>query len=181
MQKNVTQPRYFAFRRDFLFGLSLGIFVVIGNVLLSLAKVGIMLAGGISFIFAPGSTGKNAGGFLVPLLMYGGFLVPLLVYLVAGLRASQQTGKVGIGTFAGLWTGLICGGISFVYIIVVIFVPGSYSLYPQFGEVFPLLVLVSIPGILLAIVLGAVVGTLGGLIGKRFASPHTNVSQDAGA
>ena len=173
MQKNVTQPRYFDFRRDFLFGLSLGIFIVIGNLLLSLAKGGIMLAGGISFVSASENTGKNAGGFLAPLLLYGGFLVPLLVYLVAGLCASQQTGKVGRGTFAGLWTGLTAGGIAFVYIIVVIFVPGSISLYPQFGEMFPLLAFVSIPGILLAIILGAVVGTLGGLIGKRFASPHT--------
>jgi len=168
MQKNVTRTQHLTFRLGLLFGLSLGIFFIICNVILSLAKSGTLLAGGIYF-YTLTSTGNGA---LVSILSIGGFLVPILVYLVAGLCASQQTGRVATGTLAGLGTGLISAGITFVYTIVFMFASGPFGQYAQSGELFTLLApIVSILGIGLAVGLGAGVGAIGGLIGKRRASP----------
>lgn len=72
---------------------------------------GTLLAGGIYL-----STGNGA------LIGIGG----LLVYLLAGLCASQHTGRVATRTLAGLWTGLISVVITWVYTIV--FVSASVSL-----------------------------------------------------
>ena len=173
MQKNVTQTGKPAFRQGLLFGLSLGIFFIICNVILSFAKSGTLLAGGI-YLYTPPSTGN------VALFTSGGLLVPILVYLVAGLRASQQTGRVAIGTLAGLWTGLISAGMTFVYTIIFLFASGPFSQYSQSGELFDILApIVSILGIALAVGLGAGLGALGGLIGKHRASPPIQPSRQS--
>ena len=173
MQKNATRTGYLAFRQSLLFGLSLGIFIIICNVILSFAKSGTLLAGGIYF-YTPTSTGNSA------LLGIGGLLVTIVVYLVVGLRASQQTGRVAIGTLAGLWTGLISAGMTFVYIIIFVFASGPFSQYAQSGELFDILApIVGILGIALAVGLGAGIGTLGGLIGKRRTSSPMQPSQSS--
>jgi hypothetical protein len=171
MQPNVTRTGKLALRQGLLFGLSLGIFFIMCNVMLSFAKLGILLAGGI-YSSTNTSTGHALGS--------GGPLVEILVYLVAGVRTSRQTGRVATGTLAGVWTGLISAGMTFVYTIVFVFASGSLGQNSASGELFAILApLVGILGIGLAVGLGAGIGALGGLIGKRRASPPTQFFQQS--
>jgi len=173
MQPNVTRTGKLALRQGLLFGLSLGTFFIICNVILSFAKLGTFLAGGI-YSYTTTSTGNAT------LLGIGGPLVEILVYLVAGVRASKQTGRVATGMLAGVWTGLISAGMTFVYTIVFVFALGSLGQNSESGELFAILApLVGILGIGLAVGLGAGIGALGGLIGKRRASPPTQFSQQS--
>jgi len=170
MQQNVKRPGKAALRQGLLFGLSLGVLFIICNMILAFASSGTFLAGGI-YTSTPTSTGNGA------LFSTGGLLVPILVYLVAGLRASQQTGRVATGTLAGLWTGLFSAGITWVYTIVF---SALFSQNSESGELFAILTpIVGIFGIVLAVVLGTGIGALGGLIGKRRASPPTQFSQQS--
>jgi len=57
MQPNVTRTGKLALRQGLLFGLSLGTFFIICNVILSFAKLGTFLAGGI-YSYTTTSTGN---------------------------------------------------------------------------------------------------------------------------
>jgi hypothetical protein len=176
MQKHVTRTGKLAFRQGLMYGLSLGIFFIVCNVILSFAKSGTFLAGGI-YVYSSTSTGNST------LFSIGGPLVIILVYLLAGLRASRQTGRVAAGTLAGLWTGLISAVITDVYAIVFLFASTSLGQNTQGGQLLSdfaiLSALSGIFGLVLALVLGIGIGALGGLIGKRRASPPTQLSQQS--
>lgn len=164
MQKQGTGTARVAFLQGLLYGLGLGVFFIICNVILSFAKSGTFLAGGI-YSFSSTSTGNSA------LFSIGGLLVQIVVYLLVGLRAAQLTGRVATGALAGLWTGLISAVITDAYAIVSLFVsasPGQNTLAGQLSSEFGFLTIVfAILGIVLALVLGIVIGALGGLIGKQ--------------
>ncbi len=151
-----------AFQWGLIFGLILG-----------LVDAGILLLN--AFV---NSASGNAG--LALLFSVIGFLLGLAAYFVAGILASNKTGKVSTGTFAGLWTGAIYGVIGFVVSMTLFFTvslpklqnastyPSTSSLSPDtfrtaaiFGGVG-----FAIFGICLAVGLGAGLGSLGGLIGK---------------
>src|SRR5438270_6278364 len=97
MQKQFTRTGNPAFRQGLLFGLLLGLFSIVLNVLLSLAGLSTWFIGAIE------STFTGIGTFMSIV----GLIVAILAYLFAGRRASQHTDQVGTGALAGLWTGLI--------------------------------------------------------------------------
>src|SRR5579863_3578128 len=172
MQKQGT--RGVAFRQGLLYGLGLGAFFIICNVILSFAKSGTFLAGGL-YGYESTSTGNST------LFSIGGLLVEIVVFLLAGLRAGQRTGRVATGTLAGLWTGLISAVMTDSYAIVSLFVsvsPGQNTLAQQLSSEFGIVTIIfAIIGIVLALVLGMAIGALGGLIGKRLAPPSAQFSQ----
>jgi hypothetical protein len=174
MQKQETGTGRAAFRQGLLYGLGLGVFFIICNVILSFAKSGTFLAGGI-YSYMSTSTGNGA------LFSIGGLLVQIVVFLLVGLRAAQLTGRVATGALAGLWTGLISAVITDAYAIVSLFVsisPGQNTLAQQLSSEFGIITIVfAIFGIVLALVIGLAIGALGGLIGKRLAPPPAPFSQ----
>lgn len=158
MQGNSTRTGNPAFRQGLLFGITLGIFFIVFNV----TKVGTLLAGALNL----SSTGTGA------LISIVALIAAILAYLFAGIRASQQTGGVGTGALAGLWTGLISSVITWVDTLV--------FFYATHGGANQLLFQIAIFGTLsiaLALVLGTGIGAIGGLVGKRRASLPTQVSQ----
>ena len=168
---NVTWAGNLAFRQGLLFGMALGIFFIVFSVILYVAQLGTLLAGGIY-----SSTGGD--GSLIGIV---GFVVEVLVYLLAGMRASQQTGRVVTGTLAGLWTGLISSAITWVYTLIYMFASALLELHSEAGTLLfvtaILAAILGILGIMLALGLGAGIGTLGGQIGKRRASLPTQSFQ----
>ncbi len=151
-----------AFQWGLIFGLILG-----------LVDAGILLMN--AFV-------NSASGNAVLALLFSvlGFLLGLAAYFVAGILASNKTGKVSTGTFAGLWTGAIYGVIGFVVSMTLFFTvslpklqntsayPSSSSLSPDTLRTTAIFAGVgfAIFGICLAVGLGAGLGSLGGLIGK---------------
>ena len=153
MQTNATRTGNPAFRQGLLFGLLLGIFSIVFNVILSLARLSPLFIGAIETTF----TGI---GLLISIV---GLIVAILAYLLAGMRASQQTGRVGTGALAGLWTGLISAVITWLYAFVYYATSPPPTTYP-FSVLLLLSAILSIPVTLL---FGAGIGALGSLLRKR--------------
>jgi hypothetical protein len=151
MQTNTTRTGNPAFRQGLLFGILLGLFSIVFNVILSLARLSTLFNGAIQITF----TGI---GYLISIV---GLIVAILAYLIAGRRASQQTGRVGTGALAGLWTGLIGAVITWGYAFV--FFATSPTNAPQLSG----LILSAIVSIALTLLFGAGIGTPGGLLRKR--------------
>ena len=157
MQTNATRTRNPAFRQGLLFGILLGIFYIVFNVILSIAKLSTLFIGAIVL--------ENTGsGLLISLVA---LIVAILAYLSAGRRASQQTGRVGTGVLAGLWTALIGAVIKWVYALV-FFATAPTIAAPPLSE----MVLSAILSIALTLPFGAGIGALGGLLRKREALPR---------
>ncbi|GAC1312758.1 MAG: hypothetical protein NVSMB27_49020 [Ktedonobacteraceae bacterium] len=152
MQKNSTRTGNPAFRQGLLFGILLGLLSIVFNVILSLAGLSTLFIGAIMTTF-------TGSGYLISIV---GLIVAILVYLVAGMRAAQQTGRVGTGALAGLWTGLIGAVITWVYALVFYANPPTI-VAPQLSSI----VLSAILSIALTLLFGAGVGALGGLLRKR--------------
>lgn len=152
MQTNSTRTGNPAFRQGLLFGILLGIFSIVFNVILSLARLSILFIGAIMLV-------NTASGLLISMV---GFLVAILAYLVAGMRATQQTGRVGTGALAGLWTGFISAVITWGYALV------FYATAPTIAAP-PLSVMIlnAVLSIALIVLFGAGIGALGGLLRKR--------------
>ena len=85
MQKQFTWTGKPAFRQGLLFGILLGLFSIVLNVMLSLAGLSTLFIGAIETTF-------TGSGLLISIV---GLIVAILAYLLAGMRASQQTGRVG--------------------------------------------------------------------------------------
>jgi hypothetical protein len=152
MQTNYTRTGNPAIRQGLLFGILLGIFSIVFNVILSLARLSTLFIGAIMLV-------NNGSGLLISIV---GFIVAILAYLVAGLRATQQTGRVGTGALAGLWTGLIGAVITWVYALV------FYATAPTIAAPpLSMMVLAAILNIALTLLFGAGIGALGGLLRKR--------------
>jgi hypothetical protein len=150
---NTTRPGNLAFRQGLLFGLLLALFTIVFNVILSLAGLSTLFLGAIMMTF----TGI---GHLTSIV---GLIVAILAYLVAGKRAAQQTGRVGTGALAGLWTGLISAVITWLYAFVYYATSPPPTTYPFSG----LLLLSAILSIAVTLLFGAGIGALGGFLRKR--------------
>src|SRR5947209_16316716 len=108
MQMNTTLTGNPAFRQGLLFGLLLALFSIVLNVILSLAGLSTLFLGAIMMTF-------TSIGYLTSIV---GLIVAILAYLATGRRAAQQTGRVGTGALAGLWTGFISAVITWLYAFV---------------------------------------------------------------
>jgi hypothetical protein len=152
MQTNSTRSGNPAFMQGLLFGILLGIFTIIYNVILSLAGLSTLFIGAIMLVY-------TGSGLLISIV---GFIVAILAYLVAGMRATQQTGRVGTGALAGLWTALIGAVITWAYALL------FYATAPTIAAP-PLSVMVldAILSIALTLLFGTVIGSLGGLLKRR--------------
>ena len=154
MQKQFTWTGNPAFRQGLLFGILLGLFPIVLNVMLSLAGLSTLFIGALETTF----TGI---GHLITIV---GLIVTILAYLLAGRRASHHTGQVGTGALAGLWTGLIGAVTTWMYAFVFYATKGpSPTIVPPLSAMVPDAIL-SIPVTLL---FGAGIGALGGLLRKR--------------
>ena len=151
MQTNSTPTRNTAIRQGLLFGILLGLFNIVFNVILSFTGLSTLFIGTIRFVY-------TGSGLLISIV---GFIVALLAYLVAGMRATQQTGRVGTGALAGLWTALIGAVITWVFALI-FYVAPTISAPP-----FSAMVLDAILSIALTMLFGAVIGALGGVFRRR--------------
>jgi hypothetical protein len=98
------------------------------------------------------------------------FLVLIALNLLAGVRASQWTGRVGTGAKAGLITELIASLLGALLTLTKLFVPGTL-LHQMFSNttVWQALQFITLSGIGFAVslLLGAVIGAIGGLMGRN--------------
>jgi hypothetical protein len=148
--------------------------------------------GGAAFIWTWGAIGGVVLGMIqiiISLLSLGSLktildvLVWLIVFFVIGLFAARQTGRVSTGALVGLVAGLIGGLIGRVLFFIIRIAtngqqitqalnqaaqssgsisPGELNTVAVVGIVFALIVLVA-----LELGLGAGIGALGGLVGRR--------------
>jgi len=154
MQRQFTRIGNPAFRQGLLFGILLGLFSIVLNVILSLAGLSTLFIGALETTF-------TAIGNLINIV---GLIVAILAYLFAGRRASQHTGQVGTGALAGLWTGLIGAVITCMYAFVFYATKGpSPTMVPPLSA----MVLNAIVSIPVTLLFGAGIGALGGLLRKR--------------
>ena len=119
-----------------------------------------------------------------------GVVVAALIYLLAGLLAARRTGRVGTGSFAGLWTGVIGSLIGFLGALIISYVnidrlrqqaqAAANAAAGQVHQAVPTVtnqglllaaLLAGVLGILFSLVLGLILGALGGLIGRELFRP----------
>jgi len=115
-----------------------------------------------------------------------GVVVAALIYLLAGLLAARRTGRVGTGSFAGLWTGVIGSLIGFLGALIITYVnidrlrqqaeAAAHAAAGQVHQAVPAVtnqaaLLAGVLGILFSLVLGLLLGALGGLIGRELFRP----------
>ena len=154
MQKQFTRTGNPAFRQGLLFGILLGLFPIVFNVILSLAGLSTLFIGALETTFT------GIGHFISIVSL----IVTILAYLLAGRRASQHTGKLGTGALAGLWTALIGAVITWVYAFVFYATKGPS---PTIAPPLSAMVLYAILNIPVTLLFGAGIGALGGLLRKR--------------
>jgi len=164
-----------ALKYGLLFGILLGAFQVV-----------------LSFL----TTSLNLENFALYVSILG-IVVALITYLLAGRRASQETGRVGTGAFAGLWTGVvsvllsILGGLLLASLHLGTIrqqaIATSQATAARLHQAVPItpdqlllstVALTGVTGLILAIVLGLIVGAIGGMIGRGRASRRTLVAQE---
>jgi hypothetical protein len=109
------------------------------------------------------------------------FILSLVLFLLAGICAARQTGRVSTGTMAGTFAGTIGGMISLgIDLLIASFRIDSLRQSIQEAAdalnqgfhytntmAFASIVFIAVFGLLLAVGLGTGFGALGGLIGKR--------------
>ena len=119
-----------------------------------------------------------------------GIVVAVIIYLLAGLLAASRTGRVGTGSFAGLWTGVIGSIIGFLGALAISYVNidrlrqnaqvAAQAAASQLHQAVPpvtnqTLLLAALAagvlGMLLLLVLGLILGAIGGIIGRVFFRP----------
>ena len=105
-------------------------------------------------------------------------IITIALNLLAGVRASQQTGRVGTGALAGLIMQLISSLLGVISILTELFVFNS-QLHRLFQSLSPAaasdmaqqFITVQIIYTVVVLVIGAVIGAIGGLIGRRIQLP----------
>lgn len=170
-----------AFRHGIRFGILLGIVQI-----------------ALSLFTAYGNGGNSAS-----ILSTAGVAVAVIIYLLAGLLAASRTGRVGTGSFAGLWTGIIGFLIGFFGALVISSMNidrlrqnAQVAAQAAAGQIHQAVALpvtnqalllaalmAGVLGILLSLVLGLMLGAIGGLIGRAFfrpVLPPTAVPQNEG-
>ncbi len=138
----------------------------------------------------------NLGSFAL-FITLGGFVLALIVYLLAGIRASQETGMMGTGAFAGLWTGVVSAIIGFLGALLLAYLnlgtlrqqatAAAQAAANQTHQALPVTTdqlllstaaVTALIGLVVSILLGLIVGAIGGVIGRRRASRRTLVAQE---
>jgi hypothetical protein len=108
-------------------------------------------------------------------------LVLIALNLLAGVRASQWTGRVGTGAKAGVITQLIGFLIGALLTLTKMFVPGTL-LHQMLSNapVWQVLQFITIFGIGFVVILflGALIGAMGGLIGRKRARLPLHVLEE---
>lgn len=154
-----TAPRRVARRQGLIFGGILGIVAIILNACLVLTPVG-------RYSFSPGTFLSSTN-----VLTY---LLALLAFFFAGWRAAQHTGRVDIGGLAGFWAGVVAAVVVVLLDSVLVLVSLVQDHYDMSSSSLALLLfsLVFIAGrdAVLALLLGAGLGALGGFIGRTSSS-----------
>jgi hypothetical protein len=154
-----------AFRQGVIFGVVLGLFWIAYNLINSTMN-----------LEGAGASWLNNGQTVSLLVLFG----------LAGLRTARATGQISNGTLAGFWTWLISSGIAIITLWIFTFVfmesirHNTYMIEDfrssgaQSMDIFILedAVGASTFGIALALVIGVVAATLGGLIGKGLSRPE---------
>ena len=156
---SLTAPRRIARRQGLIFGGILGIVAVILNACLVIAPLG-------RYSLSPGNFLSSANVFT--------YLLALLAFFFAGWRAAQQTGRVDMGGLAGFWAGVIGAVVVVVIDIVLVLASLAQDSYSMSRSSLALLIfsVVFIAGrdAVLALLLGAGLGALGGFIGRTSSS-----------
>jgi len=100
----------------------------------------------------------------VTILRVTAFVVGLVLYLLAGRAATATTGKISSGVVAGLLAGLISGLVGNIFALVFFSPVGRvpYDLLIQ-----GLVIAASVAFLALDVALGAGVGAIGGVWGRR--------------
>ncbi len=123
----------------------------------------------------------GTGGIIFSILS---IVVALVGYFLAGMRASQQTGKVPTGLMAGLLTGLVSSIISFAVTLIVTLVTidsirataqraidqQHVNFHYTNGLVLTGALIAGVLTIGLAVVVGLAIGSIGGAVGKSRAN-----------
>ena len=104
--------------------------------------------------------------------------ITIVLNLLAGVRASRQTGRVGTGALAGLIMELISFLFGVISILTELFVFNSklhrlfQSLSPTVtSELAQQFITAQIISVVVILLLGALIGAIGGLIGRRTQLP----------
>jgi hypothetical protein len=138
----------------------------------------------------------NLGSFAF-FITIAGIVVALIVYLLAGIRASQETGRMGTGAFAGLWTGVVSAIIGFLGALLLAYLnlatlrrqaaAAAQSAAHQVHQSIPVTtdqllistaVVTGLVGLVFTILLGLIIGAIGGAIGRGRTSRRTVVVED---
>jgi hypothetical protein len=97
-------------------------------------------------------------------------IVTIASYLLAGIRASQRTGRVRTGALAGLIVELISSLFGAIEILIIIFVFDTrlHHLFSQAtSELAQQFITAYIISFVVILLLGTLIGAIGGLIGRR--------------
>lgn len=153
-----TAPRRIARRQGVIFGGILGIVAVIMNACVVITPLG-------RYSLSPGNFLSSTNVFT--------YLLALLAFFFAGWRAAQQTGRVDIGGLAGFWAGVVAA-VVVVLIDVALVLPPLVSDSDHMSSSSLAILLFSVVFIagrdaVLALLLGAGLGALGGFIGRTSA------------
>lgn len=138
----------------------------------------------------------NLGNFALYITITG-VVVALIVYLLAGIRASQETGRMGTGAFAGLWTGVVSAIIGFLGALLLASLnlktlrqqaaAAAQAAAHQVHQAVPVTtdqllissaVVTALSGLVVSILLGLIIGAIGGAIGRGRTSRKTVVVED---
>ncbi|HEU5199268.1 MAG TPA: hypothetical protein VFU32_06510 [Ktedonobacterales bacterium] len=153
-----TAPRRIARRQGLIFGGILGIVAVIINACVVITPLS-------RYSFAPGNFLSSTNVFT--------YLLALLAFFFAGWRAAQHTGRVDIGGLAGFWAGVVAAVVVVLIDVVLMLTSLSEYSYSISGGSLAILIfnVVFVAGrdAVLALLLGAGLGALGGFIGRTSA------------
>ena len=142
-----------------------------------------VIVGVVQAIIGLISTAVNlgTGGIIFTIVS---IVVALVGYFLAGMRASQQTGKVPTGLVAGLLTGLVGSIISFAVTLIITLVmidsirataqkaidQQHVNIHYTNGLIITGVLITGVLVIGVAVVFGLAVGSIGGVVGKSRAN-----------
>ncbi|GCE07406.1 hypothetical protein KDAU_47350 [Dictyobacter aurantiacus] len=142
-------------------------------------------------------TNLHQPALTLPLSMLG-VLFAFFFYFLAGVKATQSTGRVGTGAFAGLWTAVISALLSLIaaYSLATVNINTMRQIgravvedaarrlnqpMPSTADQFLLgaLTISGLGGFALSMILGLLIGALGGLIGRARTSRYSRIYDTA--
>jgi hypothetical protein len=156
MQGSASRPGHPALREGLVFGMILGIFELVAGLLQNFVALH-----SLDTVFS---------------VMF--LILTIALNLLAGIRASQQTGRVSTGALAGLIVELISSVFGTIKILADIFVfdtllhrwllPATSEQAQQFNtnQFVTFVIIGLISGFVVLPLLGALIGAIGGLIGR---------------